>query len=278
MENRDLKDVFKTVKEKKKKERIERVLIYMSGLLLILIFLAIGLNFFSTEDKTISEPQVKLVKEINQPVATPSVPTEQPLPPPEKPTPLPPEDLQQVQIPKQEDKKQPEVKTQDTLKQVDVKPLEEKKIQETKVQTKPKETELKSEEEKKVQKRTPQKTQEVEPNDKPEVKTQTAKLSKSVDQKQTSQKTKEEEQPTETKFTDKDNIISKVSSGYFSIQIGAFSTREKAVQEKSRYQNAYIIEEGGLYKVLVGKFSSDKEAREYKINNNIDGFIKRLKE
>lgn len=48
--------------------------------------------------------------------------------------------------------------------------------------------------------------------------------------------------------------------------------------EKSKYPQAFIIEEGGLYKVLVGRFETDKEAREYKNSKGIDGFVKRVRD
>jgi len=71
-------------------------------------------------------------------------------------------------------------------------------------------------------------------------------------------------------------MTSLISSGGFSIQVGAFSTREKAEIEKAKYPNAYIIEENGLHKVLVGRFKTEKEARDYQREHDIKGFIKRV--
>lgn len=265
MENRDLKDVFRVVKEKRRKEKIERLLLYLSGLLLALIFTAVGLNFFSQQDKTISEPDVKVVKDINQPISNPSLPQEE-LPKPQDIPPQvnPPQTAQEVVVPKSTQTSQTPpsksaVSIQTNNQELTVPKPEEKKTRDTKLSQESRTTEAtttKQEENKQIKQKT--ESNKVE-NNKPLV----------------SQKEQIKERP---KQPEKEDIVSKLTSGYFSIQVGAFSTKEKALQEKSKYPNAFIIEEGGLHKVLVGKFSNDKEAREYKIKNDIDGFIKRLRD
>lgn len=271
MENKDLKDVFRAVKEKKRKEKMERLLVYLSGILLALVFVAVGLNFFSKQDKTVSEPDVKIVKDINQPVSTPVVPPSQ--------TPQPilaekSDSMQEVKIPSKEE--QPKNIQQETIKPEE--PKQEYKEEKNQNQQKPAEIQ-KSE-------------QKITKSEQKESKQPKEELSKHTQQKEkVAQEQKQEQKPNkpiktdqnikkpeETAQKNKENPLSAVSSGFFSIQVGAFSTREKAMQETSRYTNAFIIEEGGLYKVLVGRFETDREAREYKNKNNIDGFIKRLRE
>ncbi|HEV09062.1 MAG TPA: SPOR domain-containing protein, partial [Sulfurihydrogenibium azorense] len=65
MEDKDLKSAVKQLKKKKKRETLERIIIFLSGLLLTLVFIAVGLNYYSKSDKTVSEPQVKVVAEAN---------------------------------------------------------------------------------------------------------------------------------------------------------------------------------------------------------------------
>ncbi|MCX7738057.1 MAG: SPOR domain-containing protein [Hydrogenothermaceae bacterium] len=289
MENRDLKDVFRGVKEKRRKEKIERLLLYLSGLLLALIFIAIGLNFFSQQDKTISEPDVMVVKDINQPISNPSLPEEE-LPKPQDipPQVKPPQTAQEVIVPKN-------TQTSQALPSKSVEPLqtnnqemiapkpEEKKALDTKTvqQNKTSEEKVSKPEEKKIRDiKSSQESRTTEvantkQEEKKQIKQKTESDKVENNKPLVSQKGQIEEIP---KQTEKDVIVSKLTSGYFSIQVGAFSTKEKALQEKSKYPNAFIIEEGGLHKVLVGKFSSDKEAREYKVKNDIDGFIKRLRD
>ncbi|WP_457641551.1 SPOR domain-containing protein [Persephonella sp.] len=60
----DLKDTIKKLEEAKtKQERIERIIIILSGLLIIVIFSVIGINIYSGKDETISEPEIDIVAE-----------------------------------------------------------------------------------------------------------------------------------------------------------------------------------------------------------------------
>lgn len=282
MENRDLKDVFKTVKEKKRKEKIERLLIYMSGILLTLVFIAIGLNFFSGTDKNqVSEPDIKIVKDINQPSAPPQIPKE--------------ETLQEVKIPQQEN--QPQAVNQPDSQKEDQKPIQT--TQPTQNLNKPQQVQTSDKEQtptNHIQNDTssvesqPKKEETIKqkPESKPttvkEEKTQIKKeeihrdknVAKVTESTEMTKKTEHTKEKTQKQTESKNEVLSLITSGYFSIQTGAFSTKEKALVEKSKYKDAFVIEENGLYKVLVGKFKSDKEAREYRAQNNIPGFIKRI--
>lgn len=250
MENKDLKDVFKTVKEKRRKEKMERILVYLSGVLLALVFVAVGLNFFSKQDKTVSEPDVKIVKDINQPVSAPVIqPSELPQPQHAQ--------KEEVNIPSKEELQQTQPVKQGVVKQQEPEPEEKISPQKLLESDKNKQEIKKQEKKEAIQK---------QKEDKLEYKAQKpAKVHQDIQNSENSTS------------KDKEIVLSTISSGFFSIQVGAFSTREKAMQEKSKYSNAFIIEEGGLHKVLVGRFETDREAREYKNKHNIDGFVKRIR-
>lgn len=259
MENRDLKDVFKTVKEKKRKEKIERLIIYLSGILLTLVFVAIGLNFFSGKaDKEISQPDVKIVKDINQPVSSPVIPRDTPVGNVDTGgTDTRPKTVQESQKVEsntaQGIKDESQTKLAPEKSQPPSEPVSKNQglIKEKEAKVNTDESQIKNQSKKEIQKKQEQKTV----------------VSKEIVK---DGQIKEKE--------DKKDILSMLTSGYYSIQTGAFSTKEKALEEKSKYKNAFILEENGLYKVLVGKFATDKEAKEFKSSNNIDGFVKRIKD
>ncbi|MGC9120237.1 MAG: SPOR domain-containing protein [Sulfurihydrogenibium sp.] len=269
MEDKDLKSAIKQIKEKKKRETLERIIIFLSGLLLTLVFIAVGLNYYSKSDKTVSEPQVKVVAEANKPPTppppaaiqtTPPVENNQPQQPAQQETSLEPENQQKEEVKKSENmpsQPQPTQKVEQTKKEPEKQPEKQQIVSQSK-----------SESEKHVekQKETHKETVKKEPEKTTVAKTIEAKKETKQEQKANS---KNDENITK-------EIVEKIKSGYFSIQVGAFSTREKAEVERSKYSNAFIIEEGGLHKVLVGKFPTEKEAREYQKQHDIKGFIKRV--
>ena len=60
--DQDLKDTIKKLEEaKSKQEKIERVIILLSGLLIVIIFSIIGINVYSDKEETISEPEINIV-------------------------------------------------------------------------------------------------------------------------------------------------------------------------------------------------------------------------
>ncbi len=83
----------------------------------------------------------------------------------------------------------------------------------------------------------------------------------------------------EKKAIEKEHIQRK----YYYIQVGALASMEKARKEKERFEkrgfkNIVIIKEKGLYKLLIGRFKSLKEAMEYKRKHNLkEGWIRILK-
>jgi len=256
----------------------EKLIIFFSGLLITLVFIALGLNYYSKLEKTISEPDIKVATNLEKP-ATPPQPTQ-----------LPQQPTAESQPPQPKQGEQP-------AGQSNVKPEEAKKLAQEKEPSKEQLVKEQSKEEKpKPSEKQPEKTKSEEKQQTAEKQTEKPKQrEKAISKKQPKEKkfkqyatavkvgkNKEESKPVkhhrskENKKADGKKITLLISFGGFSIQVGAFSTREKAKIEKTKYSNAYIIEEGGLRKVLVGKFKTEKEARDYQRKHNIKGFIKRV--
>jgi len=277
MEDRDLKAAVQQIKKKRRKEMMERLIIFLSGLLITLVFIALGLNYYSKSEKTISEPDIKVATNLEKPATPPQQIQAQPQPaqPPQQPNaesqPQQPKQEKQpagqsnvkpeeAKKPAQEKEPSKEQLAKEQPKEEKSKPSEkqpEKTKSEEKQQTAQKQTEKPKQQEKAVSKEQPK-------EEKPKQPATAAKLEKN------------KEESKENKKVDSKEITSLISSGGFSIQVGAFSTREKAETEKAKYPNAYIIEENGLQKVLVGKFKTEKEARDYQREHDIKGFIKRV--
>ncbi|NPA58251.1 MAG: hypothetical protein GXN94_03030 [Aquificae bacterium] len=68
----DLKDTIKRLEEaKQKQEKAERIIILLTGLLIVVVFSIIGINLYSSMEETVSEPEVEIVgKEEIPPVKT----------------------------------------------------------------------------------------------------------------------------------------------------------------------------------------------------------------
>jgi len=68
--DQDFKNAIKKLEEaKRKQERTERMIIFLSGLLVVIIFSIIGINIYSGSEETISEPEINIVAEEAQPVS-----------------------------------------------------------------------------------------------------------------------------------------------------------------------------------------------------------------
>jgi cell division protein FtsN len=261
MEDRDLKEAVKQIKKKRRKEMMERLIIFLSGLLITLVFIALGLNYYSKSEKTISEPDIKVATNLEKPATPPQQIQAQP-----QPTQSPQQPTTESQPPQPEQEEQP-------AGQSNVRPEEAKKPAQEKEPSK----EQPKEEKPKPSEKQPEKTKSEEKQQTAEKQTEKPKQEKVISKEQPKEeKPKQHQQPKENKKADGKEIVSLISSGGFSIQVGAFSAKENAEIEKAKYLNAYIIEEGGLYKVLVGKFKTEKEAREYQREHDIKGFIKRV--
>ncbi|SNZ10163.1 Cell division protein DedD (protein involved in septation) [Persephonella hydrogeniphila] len=131
--DKDLKDTIKKLEEaKSKQEKIERIIILLSGLLIVIIFSIIGINVYSGKEETISEPEINIIAKQKK--------EEKNTPPAEKTVP---------KVEKKEDIKSPEqpVKAE--------KVIEEKKVEKPKTVQEKISTPLKTE--KKVAEKTPEK-------------------------------------------------------------------------------------------------------------------------
>lgn len=86
-----------------------------------------------------------------------------------------------------------------------------------------------------------------------------------------------------TKVNKKSSKNESLQKKYYYIQVGALASMEKARKEKAKFEkrgfkNIIVIKEKGLYKLLIGKFNSFKEAMEYKRNHNLkEGWIRIFK-
>jgi cell division protein FtsN len=279
-----LKSSCSADKEKKEKEMTERLIIFLSGLLITLVFIALGLNYYSKLEKAISEPDIKVVTSLEKPATPPQQIQAQPQP------------TQPLQQPTAESQPPQPKQEEQPAEQLNVKPEEAKKpVQEKELSKEQLTKEQPKEEKSKPSEKQPEKPKSEEKQQTVEKQTEKPKQQEKATSKEQSkeekpkqpaiatkvEKNKEESEPVkhepkENKKVDSKEITSIILSDGFSIQAGAFSTREKAETEKAKYSNVYIVEESGLYKVLVGKFKTEKEARDYQREHNIKGFIKRV--
>jgi len=117
--DQDLKDTIKKLEEaKSKQEKIERIIILLSGLLIVIIFSIIGINVYSGKEETISEPEINIVAKQKEIEKSPP-PVEKPAQEKEK------KEIKAVQPEKSAEKAE---KTKTEQKIVKVLPEAEKKI------------------------------------------------------------------------------------------------------------------------------------------------------
>ncbi|MBK3332724.1 SPOR domain-containing protein [Persephonella atlantica] len=69
----DLKDTIKKLEEaKSRQEKIERIIILLSGLLIVIIFSIIGINIYTDREETVSEPEITIIsQEVKKTEVTP---------------------------------------------------------------------------------------------------------------------------------------------------------------------------------------------------------------
>ncbi|NPA54411.1 MAG: hypothetical protein GXO21_07060 [Aquificae bacterium] len=83
-----------------------------------------------------------------------------------------------------------------------------------------------------------------------------------------------------TKNTKKEEKKASVQTGYYYIQVGAFSSKENAERAKKNFKISpsrfVIIRTGKLYKLLIGKFKTRKEAQNFMRKYGIKGIIKKI--
>jgi thioredoxin-related protein len=87
-----------------------------------------------------------------------------------------------------------------------------------------------------------------------------------------------------TKTTSKHASLTSITAGYFTIQVGNFGKKENADRaskvmktQMAGKQKVFLLSGGSenlvTHRVMVGGFKTHKEATEFKIKNQIDGFI-----
>ncbi len=187
---KDIKHAIKKLEEKRKKiEKTEKIILFLSGIILIVIFAIIGLNIYTGIGEKVSEPEVEIVK--GNKISTKN------------------EIIDEVESEKGENLKK-------ELKQVEVKKVKEKTVP----------SEIREE------------------------------------------KVKKEEKPEK-----------KVLTSFYSIQLGAFSLKKNAENfiEKRNLKDAFIVYRAGLYRVMVGKFKTKKEAYLYMKKMGVKGIVKKVK-
>lgn len=263
MEERDLKSAVEKIKKKKKRETLERLIIFLTGLLITLLFITIGLNFYSKSNQTVSEPDVKIATNIESTSKPPQLNQTQ---------------NQQKSIEEKKDENiQLSQQQQETVKPQNVENRQEETVKPQNIENNKPQKEVKQ------SKQVNQQQETVKPKQKEVVKQQTLEENKKQKEPTKPHTNKREETvvakkeiPAKNNIEESKDILSLISKSVFAIQVGAFSTKEKAQEEKSKYEDAYIVEENGLYKVLIGKFKTEKEAREYQKSKDIKGFVKRV--
>jgi cell division septation protein DedD len=92
------------------------------------------------------------------------------------------------------------------------------------------------------------------------------------------QKVEKEEKKPEKKVYSKERKSLKSGNIYYTIQVGAFKSKENAEKFlKANKLNGFIKDEAGIYRVFIGKFKSYKEASAYLKKLPVKGFIRKIK-
>lgn len=73
-------------------------------------------------------------------------------------------------------------------------------------------------------------------------------------------------------------LFSRVKENCLSVQIGAFAVEENAKRyaitlSRQTHEKARIVRRGGLFKVLLGRFPTEKKAREFGDSTGVDFFV-----
>ncbi len=109
-------------------------------------------------------------------------------------------------------------------------------------------------------------------------KEQKQKVEKKIVKKVESKPVKKVEKPKVVKKHNK--VIATTQKGFYYIQVGAFSSKENAEKAKKHYKlpssRFYIIRTGKLYKLLIGKFKTRKEAQMFMRKHGIKGLVKKV--
>ena len=262
----------------KEKDKSEKLIYVLTGLLVIVIFGAIAVLYFnpSTNEKVYKPEKIQIASDMKN--------------------------ISKVETKKEEENKQIDinansnetnsVSTENTKQEKQIIQSDNQTANQTveviPQNTQPVENKVVQEKEKPQKEETSQKVEEKSVNTGTQnIKKEEKKESKTVEVKKAEVK-KETPKKVESKKTPKTVVkkkavkpvkkkeTKKVAKKYYYIQISALASMEKARQVKNRlerkgFKNVIIIKEKGLYKVLIGRFSSMKEAFKYIREKNIKG-------
>ena len=241
----DLKDSIKKIEEvKKRQEKIEKLIILLAGIFALLIFAVVGVNIYYSGKEQVSEPKVVVANEkVNATYTAP----------PQETSPV--ETTKAVLQPKTEEKKLQQPKKEKIAKQNNKKPEKPKEQKVVKAS-------LKKENPKKAHK-------------------EKVAITKEVKQKKENTPTKPKAvlvKPTKKEQHQKEHKKSYAKGYIYTIQVGAFSSQEKAVKFlKSLGLRGFIQKSNGIYRVFVGRFDSYREAVSYMRKHNLKGFVRKIR-
>ena len=229
MEN-DIKDTVKKLEEaKRKQEKIERIIILLSGFFVILISAIIGINiYYKGGEEKVSQPEIVIADEESKP------------------------------------------KNENLALKKEVK--KELSIDKNKHQASQNIKEKSKADSKKVAKIEKKENSQSSSVNKPEKKASEVRQKK---EKKQDKKAKSKEKPK----TVKKKAVKKVQKvAFYSVQLGAFKSKENAEKFLKKLKvNGFIKEEGGFYRVFVGKFNTYKEASHFLRKHSLKGFIRKVK-
>ncbi len=232
MEN-DIKDTVKKLEEaKKRQEKIERIIILLSGFLVILISAIIGINiYYKGGEEKVSQPEIVIADEENA----------------------------QVSLENKNQALKEEVKKELSIDKN--KPKIIQNIKETSKSNNKQTAQIEKKENK----------QNISAN-KPEKKVSQVKETKE-------KKQVKKEQELEKAKAAKKKVTQKVQKiVFYSVQVGAFKSKENAQKFIKKLKlKGFIKEEGGFYRVFIGKFNTYKEASQFLRNHSLKGFIRKVK-
>ena len=232
MEN-DIKDTVKKLEEaKRKQEKIERIIILLSGFLVILISAIIGINiYYKGGEEKVSQPEIVIADEENAPVSLEN----------------------KNQALKEEVKKELSINKN--------KPKITQNIKETS-----------KTDNKQIAKIDTKGNKQNTSTSKPEKKVSQVKTIKEKKKVQNIQKLEKQ------KVVKKKTTQNVKKAVFYSVQVGAFKSKENAQKFLKKLKlKGFIKEEGGFYRVFVGKFNSYKETSHFLKKHSLKGFIRKVK-
>ncbi|NPA13149.1 MAG: hypothetical protein GXO45_04085 [Aquificae bacterium] len=278
---RDFKDAIKRAEEVRKQKRAKMIFILV-GLLIMVVLGIIGINLFAqTEPKQPQYPRPNIEDVVKAPTQPKYEEELNKLKAEETP-----ETTEMEEEKKMEEKPEPKVNVAEKV--------EEKKEGDTNITGEKVEILYESELTQKKQtvetETTATATKTESTTTQQTTATTTKTEEKKVEKKQTAEKPKTTVKTEKTtkppkktiKKAEKTNKVivilrEHLPSGYY-IQLGAFSDKTKAIRFASKVNTdkLYVVKEGVLYKVLVGKFSTRKEAYRTLRKLNVKGFVRKL--